>query len=56
MAALAVCGSRWAAAQTATEWVVDNTTAIGGHLVKVVGAPRVVDTEVGRALEFNGIS
>lgn len=56
MAALAACGSRWAAAQTATEWVVDNTTAIGGHLVKVVGAPRVVDTEVGRALEFNGIS
>lgn len=56
MALLAACGSRGAAAQTATEWLVDNTTAIGGHAVTVVGAPRVVETEVGRALEFNGAS
>jgi hypothetical protein len=38
------------------EWTIDNLSAIGGHAVTVVGAPRVVETEVGRALEFNGAS
>jgi hypothetical protein len=55
--ALGATGARCAAAQEqATTWVIDNTTAIGGAAVKVVGAPRVVETEVGRALEFNGAS
>ncbi len=43
-------------APAAVEWTIDNLTSIGGHAVRVVGTPRVVETEVGRALEFNGSS
>jgi xylan 1,4-beta-xylosidase len=32
----------------------DNLTSIGGHAVTVVGSPRVVATEVGEAVEFDG--
>ncbi len=32
----------------------DNTTTIGGHKVTVVGHPRVIDTPMGKAVEFNG--
>lgn len=37
-----------------TVWVVDSLASIGGHPVTVVGTPRVVESEVGRAVEFNG--
>ena len=37
-----------------TLWVVDNLSAIGGHPVTRAGAPRVVETAVGRAVEFDG--
>ena len=36
------------------EWVLDNLTRIGGHDVLLIGAPRVVDTPLGKAVEFNG--
>jgi hypothetical protein len=35
-------------------WPLDNLSTIGGHAVKVVGSPKVVDTDVGKAIEFNG--
>ena len=35
-------------------WRFDNLSKIGGHSVTVVGTPRVVDTERGKAVEFNG--
>src|SRR3989442_13810712 len=35
-------------------WRFDNLSTIGGHSVTVVGTPRVVDTERGKAVEFNG--
>jgi hypothetical protein len=38
----------------ATVWRFDNLTSIGGHTVTVVGTPRVVETETGKAVEFNG--
>jgi hypothetical protein len=37
-------------------WHVDNLERIGGHPVTVVGRPRVVETPVGPAVEFNGES
>jgi len=37
-----------------TTWTLDNLSSIGGHPVTVVGTPRVVETEVGRAVAFNG--
>jgi len=36
-------------------WSVDSLDAIGGHPVVVLGAPRVVDTADGRAVEFDGL-
>jgi hypothetical protein len=36
------------------DWAVDNLTTIGGHAVSVVGSPRVVQTAIGPAVEFNG--
>lgn len=36
-------------------WTFDRLDAIGGHKTTVEGGPRVVDTPVGRALEFDGV-
>ncbi len=36
-------------------WRFDNLESIGGHRVKVEGHPRVIETPVGKAVEFNGI-
>jgi hypothetical protein len=38
------------------EWILDNTRSIGGLAVKVQGAPRVIESEKGRAILFNGES
>ncbi len=35
-------------------WTVDSLGTIGGHAVTVAGTPRLVDTPVGAAVEFNG--
>jgi hypothetical protein len=35
-------------------WTLDNLTRIGVHALTVVGAPRVVSTPLGSAVEFNG--
>lgn len=37
-------------------WYIDNLSNIGGHSVTVAGAPRIVETGVGKAVEFNGIA
>jgi hypothetical protein len=37
-------------------WKLDNLVSIGGHAVTVVGAPRVVQTPAGPAIEFDGRS
>ena len=56
LALIAVLAAMPAAQQSGVEWTIDNLTSIGGHPVTVLVAPRVVETEVGRALEFNGTS
>ena len=43
-----------ASAQTAVVWNFDNLSIIGGQAVTVVGTPRVVDTDRGKAIDFNG--
>lgn len=35
-------------------WSIDNLASIGGHPVTVVGAPRVIETPAGKAIEFDG--
>jgi hypothetical protein len=38
----------------AVVWAVDNLQAIGGHAVTVLGAPMVIDTPAGKAVQFDG--
>jgi hypothetical protein len=35
-------------------WRFDQTVALGGHPVKVLGHPQVIETPYGRAVQFNG--
>jgi hypothetical protein len=37
-------------------WIIDNTSAIQGHSVSVLGAPAVTETAAGTAVCFNGTS
>ena len=43
------------AAATVVEWRLDSLQSVGGHRTQVVGAPRIVDTEVGKAIQFDGV-
>jgi hypothetical protein len=38
----------------AVVWRLDSLERVGGHAVSAVGAPRVVQTDIGPAVEFNG--
>ena len=44
------------AADGSVTWRVDNLEEIGGHAVTVAGSPRVVPTDIGPAVAFNGVS
>ena len=36
-------------------WLVDTLSQIGGHDVEIIGDPMVIETEIGYAIEFDGI-
>jgi hypothetical protein len=36
-------------------WTFDRLDRIGGHATKVLGNPRVIDTPIGKAVEFDGV-
>lgn len=36
-------------------WTFDRLDRIGGHAATVAGHPRVIDTRLGKAIEFNGV-
>lgn len=36
-------------------WTFDRLDRIGGHATTVLGSPRVIDTPIGKAMEFDGI-
>jgi hypothetical protein len=42
-------------AQTPEVWTFDRLDAIGGHPTTVLGSPRLIDTPLGKAVEFNGV-
>src|SRR5438094_8801935 len=49
-------GTLFACAARAQEtWQFDRTDSLGGHPTKVLGHPRVVDGELGKAIAFNGV-
>ena len=43
------------AADDSVTWTFDNLTKIGGHPVTVLGAPKLIDTPQGKAIQFNGV-
>src|SRR5262245_28604197 len=43
------------AAQSVEIWKFDRIDQIGGHTTTVLGHPRVIDTPMGKAVQFNGI-
>lgn len=36
-------------------WRFDQTASLGGHATKVLGAPKLIDTPMGKAIAFNGV-
>ena len=51
---LCLLPARVSAQNASVTWRLDNLDRIGGHVVRALGAPRVVQTELGQAVEFNG--
>src|SRR5262245_23889226 len=41
------------AAEEGEVWTFDRVDRIGGHSTTVLGSPRVIDTPLGKAVEFN---
>ena len=57
--AIVALGVASAAAQRTPEvvtWRLDNLSRIGGDAIEIIGAPAVVATEIGPAVQFNGRS
>lgn len=44
------------AAEHSTVWKFDNLAKIGGYPVTLLGHPRVIDTDKGKAVQFNGVN
>lgn len=40
---------------SSTLWIVDNLTEIGGHTTQILGNPKIINTDIGTAVEFDGI-
>jgi hypothetical protein len=57
LALLVVYGAVEIVAQRAAEtiWTFDRLENIGGHKTTVEGSPKVVDTPLGKAIEFDGV-
>jgi hypothetical protein len=51
-AAILICGS-FAVAADVEVWTFDRLDRLGDHRTNVLGNPRVVDTPVGKAIEFD---
>lgn len=51
MAVVAACALPAAAQEI---WRFDQTASLGGHPTRVLGAPKVIDTDIGKAVAFNG--
>jgi hypothetical protein len=43
------------AADGPVTWTFDRLDRIGGHAVTVLGAPKVIDTPAGKAIQFDGV-
>ena len=41
--------------QNAQLWILNSLSEINGHVVEVLGSPEVIDTDLGAAIEFDGV-
>ena len=48
-------GAAQSPAPASEVWVLDRLDQIGGHPTTILGNPRVIDTPLGKAIEFDGI-
>ena len=55
IAAAILASATLAAAQNVEVWTFDRLDSVGGHATTVLGSPRVIDTEVGKAVLFDGV-
>jgi hypothetical protein len=55
-AALVVASIAAAQTRPSEVWTFDRTDRIGGHAAKILGEPRVIDTPIGKAVEFDGVN
>jgi hypothetical protein len=57
LALLIVCSAAAAVAQqpASVVWTFDRLDTIGGHKTTVEGSPKVIDTPLGKAIEFDGV-
>ena len=55
IAAVILVRASLAAAPDVEVWIFDRLDRLGGHRTTVMGDPRVVDTPVGKAVEFDGV-
>jgi hypothetical protein len=53
--ALALAVTYAAPAQAQEIWRFDQTASLGSHATRVLGHPQVIDTEMGKAIAFNGV-
>jgi hypothetical protein len=53
---LVLAGASLAGAGAQETWTFDRLDRIGGHPTTVLGEPRVIDTPVGKAIEFDGVA
>jgi hypothetical protein len=53
---LVLAGASLAGAGEQETWTFDRLDRIGGHPTTVLGEPRVIDTPVGKAIEFDGVA
>jgi hypothetical protein len=54
-AAVLICSHLVMAQAPPEVWTFDRLDAIGGHPTTVLGSPRLIDTPLGKAVEFNGV-
>jgi hypothetical protein len=52
---MTMTGSRPTAQDTTAVWTFDRLDRIGGHATTVLGSPRLIDSPVGPAIEFDGV-
>src|SRR4051794_32131343 len=55
MSTIAFVLQAWAPASDSETWIFDRLDRIGEHPATILGHPQVIQTELGKAIQFNGV-